>query len=830
MALFGGGVQEALRKLNKGTFASSRERDGLLEAVADADGLRPRDVVWMLFRPDRAVRACAEQLLSTMRSPDTIDVFIAESAGKPEAALRGASATLLNLGIPGIEGRLAQLLQSADESVRDTVRQIALSAPASQAMEPVLWALSDSGNLKDRLAFLERLGGLKLNATSFKRWQQLARSDETEVREHALVVLSRQAPQQSVDLIVAELPGCGYATQQHLITSLSALARQQGTEFAERILPLMASGDAGTRSAVLKILLSMDDRARLVRRYLRFSKTLAGWARDRALESMKEFGADLIEPTLELFKDPDADVRATALVVVGSFEDRSIVPATLPLLQDPDWWIRITAADVLGRLGDPRAVDPLIAAFTDPEARWAAVEALGRIADPRALPALAQLLKDPAAEIRIEVLLALRNFKHPKILEVLQRVASSDPDRIVRGRALEIAEEVAERDQTAIAEAASLRAAALKIEAGAQGEPRLHAMLVATRNQGASDFHLSVGQPPTMRLAADLVAARGEPLTAQQTAQLIREILTDDQWQRLQDETQLDLCYYIPKAGRYRGNVFLDQRGLNAVFRVIPEQPPTIAEIGLPNHLSEIATYHQGLVLICGPSGAGKSTTLAALVNLFNETRHDHIITLEDPVEFVHPFKNCLINQREVGSDTSSFSRALRAALREDPDVIVIGDLRDNETVTLALTAAETGHIVLATLNATSAHKAVDRLITAFPVQEQPQVRAALAESLKFVVSQRLLPSAEPRKLVACFEILKGVMSVANLIREEKTFQIPSIMQIGRSAGMQNADDALKDLVRAGKVTPETAYMAASNRQDFEELVSDEFLESQTFL
>jgi twitching motility protein PilT len=265
---------------------------------------------------------------------------------------------------------------------------------------------------------------------------------------------------------------------------------------------------------------------------------------------------------------------------------------------------------------------------------------------------------------------------------------------------------------------------------------------------------------------------------------------------------------------------------MNAVFRVIPEKPPTIQELGLPPHLAEIADYHQGLILICGPSGSGKSTTLAALVNLFNETRTHHILTMEDPVEFVHPFKNCLINQREVGTNTGSFARALRAALREDPDVIVIGELRDNESVSLALTAAETGHIVLGTLSSTSAPKAIDRLISSFPIEEQPQIRASLSESLKYVIAQRLLPAKEGRRLVACFEVLKGTMNIANMIRDEKTFQIHSAMQIGRSQGMQTFDEALRDLIKREKITPETAYMAASKKEDFEAFVPAEFLRS----
>jgi len=328
-----------------------------------------------------------------------------------------------------------------------------------------------------------------------------------------------------------------------------------------------------------------------------------------------------------------------------------------------------------------------------------------------------------------------------------------------------------------------------------------------------------------VRLAADLLRAQGEPFTADQTLSMIKEILTDAQWEALEKQRQIDFCYFIPQAGRYRANVFLDHRGYSGVFRVIPERPPTVADLGLPAHLTEIADYHQGLVLICGPSGSGKSTTLAALVNLFNESRNDHVLTLEDPIEFVHPFKNCLVNQREVGTHTGSYARALRAALREDPDVIVIGELRDNESVSLALTAAETGHIVLGTLSSTTAGKAIDRVISSFPTDEQPQIRASMSESLKYVIAQRLVPGKAEHQQVACFEVLKGTTNVANMIRDEKTYQIQSAMQIGKSQGMQTFDDALRDLLQRGQITPETAYMAALKKEDFEPLVSKEFLE-----
>jgi len=758
MAIFQSDQKALLKRLADKAYGSSQERDQLLAQLGQLEGLGAADVVWMLFRPDRAYRDAVVGILKRLRDPQTADVVLAQCKDKPEPAIRAAAATLFSLGIPGTEQRLAKMLDTAKPEVQEVVRRLILEAPVTPALEPVLWQLALSGTPESRGAFVARLATGTMDARTLPHWHRLARDPDKGIQDKALLVVAEHDPRGSVDLLVEQLPLVDYATQQHLVKALTAAAAGQGPEFADRLLPLIAAGEAGTRSAVLNILVGMPDRQAVIKRFLVFSKSLAGWARDRALESMAAFGDDLLEPTVELLHDPDEEVRASALQVATSFHDPRIIPATIELLKDPDWWIRITAAETLGRLEAPQAVPALVECLNDSETRWSAVEALGRIGDVKAAPALSELLQDPAPEVRIEVIQALGQFDHPQMLQFVKNVAKNDESRAVRTRALELAQQMAERAHQPLADGEALKKAAFAARAG-QDQPKIHALLVATRNTGASDLHVSVGQPPVLRLAADLVRAQGEPFTAEQTEVLLREILSDGQQEMLDRDHQVDFCHFVPNAGRYRGNVFVDQKGLNAVFRVIPERPPTIADVGLPPQLAEIADYHQGLVIVCGPSGSGKSTTLAALVNLVNETRHDHVITMEDPVEFIHPFKNCLINQREVGTDTKSFARALRAALREDPDVIVIGELRDNESVSLALTAAETGHIVLGTLNSTSAAKAVDRLISSFPVNEQGQVRAGLSESFKYVIAQRLLPAKEKRKQVAVFEVLKNTLA-----------------------------------------------------------------------
>lgn len=828
MAFFSSDVKDTLRKLANKEFSSAEARDEMLASLENAD-LRGRDVTWMLFRPDRAFRETGAKLLQRLRDPDTLLVFLNEMKAKPEAAVRAAVAALFALGLPGLENDLARVLAPPAKETKETrelqesARRVLIEAPPTRGAEALLWQYASTGHSEERILFLAKIAQQPIDERSAARWQKLATDPDAAVREKALEVLATKLPTSSVPLFVQQLPLVSYNTQQLLIEALTRVSIAEPPEFADQLLPLVASGDAATRTAVLKILLAMQNPTAVVKRYIRFTTSLAGFVRDRALESLRVFGSQLVEPVIELLGDAEDELRAAALAVATTFEDPRLVPATITLLKDPDWWLRIAAAETLGRLKDPRAVEPLIAALADPDAKWAAVEALGHIADPRALNSLGRMLGDPQPNVRIEVMHALQNFNHPQVADAIRKIATNDPERAVRMRALDMLDAIAKRDHTGTAAAVRDEAMAIR---SVEGEPRLHTYLISTRNSGASDFHLAVGQPPVVRMAADLLRAQGETFTAEQTEAMLRAILTGQQWATLEREQQVDFCYFIPQAGRYRANVFVDHRGYNAVFRVIPEQPPTITELGMPAQLAEIAGFHQGLVLVCGPSGSGKSTTLAALVNLFNETRNDHVLTMEDPVEFVHPFKNCLINQREVGTHTQSFARALRAALREDPDVIVIGELRDNESVSLALTAAETGHIVLGTLSSTSAPKAIDRLISSFPIDEQPQIRASLSESLKYIIAQRLLPAKEGRKQVACFEILKGTTNIANMIRDEKTYQIYSAMQTGRSLGMQTFDEALRDLLKRELITAEAAYMAATKKEDFDALVSADFLAS----
>jgi twitching motility protein PilT len=289
----------------------------------------------------------------------------------------------------------------------------------------------------------------------------------------------------------------------------------------------------------------------------------------------------------------------------------------------------------------------------------------------------------------------------------------------------------------------------------------------------------------------------------------------------MRDSGQVDFAYTLAGKGRFRSNAYRQQRGIDAVFRVIPPRPPSLTELGLPTSLARLSNYHQGMVLLTGPAGCGKSSTLAALVNIINEERRDHIITIEDPIEYIHPSKQCVVNQRQVGPHTGSFARALRGALREDPDVIAIGELRDLETISLALTAAETGHLVLATLHTNNSIRTVNRILGVFPPNQQDQIRTMVSESLRAIVSQRLIPRADGHGRVPALEILMANKAVGNLIRENKTFQIKSVLQTGASHGMCLLDASLAELVKTRVITREEAQRNADEPQRFAPAAGD---------
>lgn len=349
---------------------------------------------------------------------------------------------------------------------------------------------------------------------------------------------------------------------------------------------------------------------------------------------------------------------------------------------------------------------------------------------------------------------------------------------------------------------------------------RIDALFNMMKEQGASDLHLSSGNPPIFRQRGDMVRLNFKALGHDELKAILFEILSEKQQAHFNETKDLDFAYEVPGVARFRGNIMMQYRGIAAVFRIIPTKILSADELGLPEGVRRMTNFKKGMVLVTGPTGSGKSTTLAGMIDLINSTRKEHILTFEDPLEFIHENKMSLMNQRQIGEHTESFTSALRAALREDPDVILVGEMRDLTTIQLAMSAAETGHLVFGTLHTSTAAKTVDRIIDVFPTDQQEQVRAMLSESLKGVICQQLLKTADGKGRVAALEIMLGTPAIANLIREGKTFQIPSIMQTAKKDGMQLLDQHLLDLLKTKTVNPEEAYRCAVDKKQFEQYLT----------
>lgn len=324
----------------------------------------------------------------------------------------------------------------------------------------------------------------------------------------------------------------------------------------------------------------------------------------------------------------------------------------------------------------------------------------------------------------------------------------------------------------------------------------------------ASDIHITVNSPAMFRIHGDLKPVNSEVLTPAGTVEMARELMTNEQFQSFMSKGDLDFSYGIPNVSRYRVNAFPQKGNVSLTIRLIPNTIPQMETLGLPAMAEEFAKKPQGLLLVTGPTGSGKSTTLAAILDYINRTRNDHIITLEDPIEFVHEHKSCIVNQREIGVDTDSFGTGLRAALRQDPDVILVGEMRDLETISTAITAAETGHLVFGTLHTADAPQTIDRVIDVFPPESQRQIRVQLASVLLGVMAHRLLPTVDGQSRVAAFEVMVNTPAIANLIRSEKVHQIRSAMQTGKAQGMQTMEMSLRELLQQRVITVETAKEA----------------------
>jgi twitching motility protein PilT len=818
MAFFGVGKKSILEKALTSAWRTPEEKEQLLAQLREA-GVRAIEAIPILWHSDPAVRQVAVELFLARPDAAALHELVARMMEQPPHVR--PFVTRLFVKIPAeIAGKVVdELLADKAAQQRRLGWEVALWVSADLRPRYLERAVREAPAAA-RVPALQRLLQDRPPAELVDLLLGLARDPEPRVAAIALENVAKVQDPRVLDLMMDRLQA-GEATSRDVARAwLHEAARTDPRTMRKRMMELLSAGDDATRHACVGLLLATGAPEDVLIDVLLICRDLVGWLRTRILETLRTFGDPILLPALALLTHPEEEVRTAALVLAENFQDPRLVEPICRLLVDPDWWLRITACDILARLKDERAVPHLVKALEDEDCRWAAIDALAQIGSPLALKPLAGIVRDPRPEVRQEIVRAFSRFTDQRLLPLLAAVKERDPSSEVRTRAAEVMRDMEVRLHLSPSDTEKGTSAG-----GARLTRPLDRLLAQIRDQGASDLHFTVDEPPFARRGGVLERMGGlGALGPATTREAILSLLTDKQRAVLEQTGELDFCHAIPEVGRYRVNAFHQRRGWCATFRVIPNVPPTFADLRLPGRLSELLDYHQGIIIVSGPAGSGKSTTLAAIVNLINETKPDHVITLEDPIEFVHPVKSALVNQREVGSHTNSFARALRAALREDPDVIVVGEMRDTETIRLALTAAETGHLVIGTLHTTSAIGTVDRLVKSFPPEEQPQVRMGLSESLKYVVSQSLLPRKDGKGRVAVYEVLKGTLPVGNLIRDNKTYQLGSMMQIGRSVGMQTVDVALAELVEAGLISAEAAWRRAEKPETFEAACDPSFL------
>jgi twitching motility protein PilT len=531
------------------------------------------------------------------------------------------------------------------------------------------------------------------------------------------------------------------------------------------------------------------------------------WVRERVMDALVEMAGEQLTRYLVGMLDDASDViRRFAIGALARVKDPKSLGALVRCAQsETDWWVREQAIQTIAALGDVRAV-PYLADLIGraPESRYACIEALRTLRAREAIPHAVTLLLDSDPDVRLA---AVRYLGDLDAREHAGPVHTLGEDPVARVRTA--ARAVLER----WAIVAGGTDASMDPNAG-----YLDRLLLGMVQSSGDDLVVAGGRAPYIKVLGRMRPFANGTLTEDQVVSLLHPLLSKEQLTELDALRDVDFSYEVKTTGqRFRGHVFRQMSGLSAVFRTVNAQVPELERLGLPSIVTSLASSKNGLVLVGGPTGSGKSTTLAAIIDHINRTSSSrHIVTLEDPIEVVHHRKGCLINQREVGTHTRSFAAAMRSVLRQDPDVILVGEMRDLAMVSFAVTAAETGHLVLGTVHTSSADTTVDRLVNVFPSGQQPQIRTMLAESLQGVLCQHLIPRKDGPGRALALEVMINNDAISNLIRKGKSFQIPSVVATSREAGMQSMDSELMRLYRDGRIAAEEAYLRASDKKSFE--------------
>jgi len=879
----GGDLARLVPLLLHGSPGGKEARRNRIQAfILLADGVRDGRLFAPLFKAcrtgDEALRRVMPPLLA--RCAETKHhQEIAQLLADSEPALRRFGGQLLRaVGGKTALSALAPILRKPGSPRMEGIH-VAMEIGGHHAIEIVAPVL-DNGGAQERVAVLRLIGDPRYSRASRRRALEAIapalHDDHLQVVVEAIRGYGQLAPEDEFFLMVGEYfqPGqpqrhqmaavrcLGSFPSRRTVTELSRIYRVSNATVREAairvleeigtddILPLLVDGMSdevlAIRNAALEVAVgvgrtgrvdlgrmllwllrspSLDTKRQAVEVVAQVGANLSElwgpllallrdedwWIRERVVEALMEIaGEELTRHIVGFLNDERAVIRRWAVEVLMRMKDpRSLGALVRAAGEDEDWWVRERAVECMGEIGDRRVLPHIVKlADSDPSLIWSAVLALGALASPDGLRFLCRALQHEDPDLRLDAMDSILAVGDPMAAPYVQRLLE-DPEPRVRRRA----EDLLKTWQ------------GLGMEGGAAAKrlSGLERLLWEMVERGGDDLFLMSGRPPVMKHMGEMVPLRERELTADEVETTLRSVLSPIQIRSIEDLTDVDFSMEVKEYQlRFRANVLQQLGGWTAVFRRISNEIFTFDELGLPPLVKRLCDLPHGLVLIGGPTGSGKTTTLAAMIDYINRSYGKHIITIEDPIEAVHDNRRSLVTQREVGSHTESFSAALRSTLREDPDVILVGEMRDLDTISFAVSAAETGHLVLATVHTVSAETTMDRLIDAFPVRAQQQVRAQISQTLRAVLCQQLLRRKDGKGRVAAVEILLNNDAVANIIRKGQCFQLPSVVATSREQGMRSMDHELMRLYRDGLVDAEQVYVKALNKKEVDACLEEQ--------
>ncbi len=807
-----------LTRLHARRWRNETERDELLRTLGAAPNVEPEDVAWMAVETDPALRQSGIAFLKRVPYEAASAALFPHLGSRTEAVRRQAMSALELLAGGAFLEKLQGFLSHQDPAVVHAALDHLRKNPNERVLPWLAKVFSSS-----RTPAVRKKAFSIVEATASARTANLAlqalEDDDEDIRFRAIALLSKFPDESHIGPLLRHCRNDSSRMRDAAIAALGPLLAKSQT-WSDEVLPLLSDTNPKVRQLASKIIATQEPRS-IADAFLRTFRETYGPSKDRAVEALRELGPQFIQAFLDRGQSSDPGEAALSGSIAVTIRSPEVVPHCIRFLSGQDWWLRDRAAMALAEIRDESALPHLLKMLQDPESNLSAAAALGAWGTPQALPALLEAYKQATAftDLRLEILDAFAKIQDPKVGPLLQKIVQVDPSPLVKDKAARLVRQRA--GEADVVGPASARVFA-PFDFASNATPSLADLLRHARAVSASDLHLGTGTIPCLRIYGRLTPLPMPEPTEARMREWILPILGEERAAELETRRQVDFCHKDAELGRFRTNVFYERKGLNAVLRLVPYEIPNLADVGLPESIWEITSYSQGLILVTGPAGCGKTTTLAALVDRINETERGHILTVEDPIEYVHMSKESLVNQREVPAHSKSFAKALRQSLREDPDVILVGEMRDLETISLAITASETGHLVLATLHTTTSSSTVDRIINAFPPDQQGQIRMMVADSLKAVISQTLLPRRDGLGRVAAFEILRNTPAVGGLIRDAKTFQIPTAIQTGAASGMQLMDGALLHLVQEGIIEPRVGYDRALRKDAFEPFMAEE--------